>query len=355
MRKQYGLSLVELLISITLGLILIAGVTQMLLGTKLTFNSQKALSRVQENGRLAIEFMSKDIRMAGYIGCTSRTGLIGAVLDSTLNNSSNFENDFLTGVQGYTISSITDPDYTMLSAAGIGIAPKVGTDVIALSGAVGTGSVVETNNDADNVFADFANTVTDGCGAGKDSYDGMCGGDVLAVTNCVQGRIFQATDINNPSGVILHAGSGTPGNAIASWAATDPVFGPGSEITRMEKKVYYVKDNGAGEPGLWLWVNGVSSELIEGVENIAITYGRDTTAPKDDVPDVYEDASTIDAANAWDRVLSVRVELLVRTPEATLNEDQSISFPMGSTVTKYTDRRLRQVFTSTVGVRSRLQ
>ncbi|ARU27615.1 hypothetical protein CBR65_09340 [Cellvibrio sp. PSBB006] len=75
MRKQAGLSLIELMIAITLGLILMAGVIQVFLSSRVTFATQQAMSRVQETGRLAVEFMARDIRMAGYMGCTSRSGL----------------------------------------------------------------------------------------------------------------------------------------------------------------------------------------------------------------------------------------------------------------------------------------
>ncbi len=359
MRKQAGLSLVELMVSITLGLILVGGVVQMLVGTKLAFNSQKATSRVQESGRLAVEFMAKDIRMAGYSGCSTRSELTGMKIDSTL-DSTDVEYDFLTGLRGYSITSVSDASYTLLD--GMGITPNVGTDVIELSGATGSGIVVKKNNSSSTLFASLSSEVTNGCGT-TNSFDGLCVEDILIVTDCVQARVFHATGINNSSGEIhiTHAASGTPGNDPTSWggaSSPDPVFGPGAEIIKMEKKFYYIKNNAAGEPSLYLWTNGVDTELIEGVEDMAITYGRDTGT--DNIPDAYESASTVSAitpsTSGWPKVLSVRVELLVRTPETVLKEDQSIFFPTtATTATKYTDGRLRQVFTTTVGIRSRLQ
>src|SRR5690554_5044513 len=72
MRKQQGLSLVELMISITLGLVLMTGVMQMFLSSRTVFSTHQAISRIQENGRLAMEFISQDVRMAGFMGCMSR-------------------------------------------------------------------------------------------------------------------------------------------------------------------------------------------------------------------------------------------------------------------------------------------
>ena len=66
LNKQAGLSLIELMISITLGLILMAAATSSMLSTKNTYQVNDDLSRAQENGRLALDLMVKDLRMAGY-------------------------------------------------------------------------------------------------------------------------------------------------------------------------------------------------------------------------------------------------------------------------------------------------
>jgi type IV pilus assembly protein PilW len=358
MRKQSGLSLVELMVSITLGLILVGGVVQMLLGTKLTFNSQKATSRVQESGRLAVEFMARDIRMAGYMGCVSRSGLTAMRLDSTV-EASNFTNDFLVSVKGYSVGDSGDAAFALLGSSSAfatgaaAIVPNLGTDILELTGATGSGLVVNKENTHDTVFAEDNGDVNSNC------YKGLCKDDVLIVNDCVKARVFQVTAVAD-DGVdvkFTHAAAAGTKNNIGDWGTAvlpDPLFAPGSEIIKMEKKFYYIKNNTAGEPSLYLWINGVETELIEGIEDMVITYGRDTGS--DSIPDAYQTAATVTAANAWDKVLSVRVELLVRTPEPVLNEDQYVFFPLSAaTATQYTDRRLRQVFTATVGVRSRLQ
>lgn len=66
MKQQAGISLVELMISITLGLILMAAATQSMLSTKQTYEVNDDLSRTQENGRMALSLMVNDLRMAGY-------------------------------------------------------------------------------------------------------------------------------------------------------------------------------------------------------------------------------------------------------------------------------------------------
>ena len=72
MYQQKGLSLVELMVAVTLGLVLMGGVIQLFLSSRVVFSTQQSLSRVQENGRFAIEFITRDLRQAGYAGCTNR-------------------------------------------------------------------------------------------------------------------------------------------------------------------------------------------------------------------------------------------------------------------------------------------
>lgn len=65
-KQQAGLSLVELMISITLGLLLMTAAVQSLLGTQKSYSVNDDLSRAQENGRIALDLLVKNIRMAGY-------------------------------------------------------------------------------------------------------------------------------------------------------------------------------------------------------------------------------------------------------------------------------------------------
>lgn len=63
--KQGGLTLVELMIAMVLGLLLIAGIITILLGTQQTNRTQEALSQVQEAGRFATEALGRDFREGG--------------------------------------------------------------------------------------------------------------------------------------------------------------------------------------------------------------------------------------------------------------------------------------------------
>ena len=64
--RQQGLSLIELMIAMVLGLLLIGGALQMMLTSQTIHQTTDTLSRIQENGRFALSFLTKSTRMAGY-------------------------------------------------------------------------------------------------------------------------------------------------------------------------------------------------------------------------------------------------------------------------------------------------
>ena len=61
-----GFTLVELLVSIVLGLILVAVMLNVYLGSKATYNKQEDVSRLQENGRVALDVLGRTIRVSGF-------------------------------------------------------------------------------------------------------------------------------------------------------------------------------------------------------------------------------------------------------------------------------------------------
>lgn len=66
---QTGLTLIEIMIALLIGAFLLGGVMQIFINSRQTYTMQDNLSKLQENGRFAMEFLAKDIRMAGYWGC----------------------------------------------------------------------------------------------------------------------------------------------------------------------------------------------------------------------------------------------------------------------------------------------
>ncbi len=78
--KQSGMTLVELLIAMGLGIFLMAGVIQVFLGSKQTYSTINAQSHMQENGRFAMDFMARTVRHGGYLTAVT----IDELLDENL-------------------------------------------------------------------------------------------------------------------------------------------------------------------------------------------------------------------------------------------------------------------------------
>ena len=66
LKHPRGLSLVELMIAMTLGLFLLGGILQFFISSKRTFTYTEVFGKMEENGRFSLEFLARDLRMAGY-------------------------------------------------------------------------------------------------------------------------------------------------------------------------------------------------------------------------------------------------------------------------------------------------
>ena len=65
-QQSAGFSLVELMVSLTLGLLILGLLVTVYLNNMQTNRFQNGLLRVQENGRFAVDMLTRPIRMAGY-------------------------------------------------------------------------------------------------------------------------------------------------------------------------------------------------------------------------------------------------------------------------------------------------
>ena len=67
--QQYGLSLLELMITLLISTFLLLGVIQTFINSQTTYRLQESMSRMQEDGSLALEIIGRDLRATGYWGC----------------------------------------------------------------------------------------------------------------------------------------------------------------------------------------------------------------------------------------------------------------------------------------------
>ncbi|MEZ5665656.1 MAG: PilW family protein [Burkholderiaceae bacterium] len=63
------MTLVELMVGAALGLLVVLAVVYVFAGSRASYRHQESFSAVQESGRIALELLTRDIRMAGFPGC----------------------------------------------------------------------------------------------------------------------------------------------------------------------------------------------------------------------------------------------------------------------------------------------
>src|SRR5690606_40650231 len=70
-RHAKGLTLVEMMVAMLIASFLIFGLLQVFTASKASYQTAEGLARVQENARFALDFLQRDIRMAGHFGCVN--------------------------------------------------------------------------------------------------------------------------------------------------------------------------------------------------------------------------------------------------------------------------------------------
>ena len=361
-----GLTIIELLISMVLGLTLAAGVTQVYVGNSQVERDQEARARMQENGRFAIYFLANELRMAGYLGCLA--SLAASDINSTLDSvPASFQPT--TGLQGWEASG-TAPGLVYNSTEDVAVISTAtgwvtsggnvldttnavpGSDIVRVWSAAGTGAVI--------------NSVTPGATTVINS--GMIHiveGDILLLSDCERADWVQACDVTELGGVSINTelSSGcVPGNDTSIRVGTQA----GGELAKLQGSLLYIGKSGnvaTNPPGLFrrelsaTATAGTAEELVEGIESMQILFGLNADNDNKKSVDSYVIANQV---TDWSRVVSVRISLLVQSIE-----DNMLPAPQPYTFQGVTydgasgngalpeDTRLRRVFTTTITLRNR--
>lgn len=332
-RRQTGVGLVEIMISLTLGLLVTGAIVQIYLTTKRQNDMQTSLTGRQEASRFAAQIIQRDAQMAGFRGCLRDLGTVV----NTLNNSNNFLYDFGQHVVGFDNAAGLPASITNVVA---------GTDVLTL----------RTVDDTDVALtAGMATSVANPVTVAGLAPAPFANGDIALIADCSGAAVFQVDTYDAATGTIGHVAAGTPGNSTLNFGRR---FSAGAQVYRMRTTTYFIREsaNGTG-PALWRRV-GLENpqELAEGIENMQVLYGEDTDG--DQAPDDYR---TADAVTDWTQVVSLQVALLAAGTQDRVADADPRTFDLLGEVVDPTDGgnvesdgRLRRVLSFTVALRNRL-
>jgi len=386
---QTGLSLVELLVTLTLSLLLLAGLTRIVIGGKESQKTQNALASLQESGRHLLQSLGDEARMAGYAGCSPN---INNLLDTAAAGYDATLFDLTTAIDGWNYSGTAPGNgFTQTTQNPNGLAlnswrsptggdlaadfqNKViqGSDLlvvkradqridIALAAGVSRVDVAtpqvdlneagEWDLNPDNEAKTFAASTA----AEKKSRRNL----FLLLSSCASADLFQncgggATDsrdldrtpaCNNAAGTAL-----TPGNGAAVWST--PITQT-SELYGIRNTVFYIGRNPAGQPALYRKVyrdesGETAEELAEGVESLQLRYGIDSDG--DGVANSLVSADGVGTTS----VVTIEIALLLASADDIKSQPAAETFDLaGTQFTSLADRKLRKVVTTVIKLRNR--
>lgn len=77
-RPEAGFGLIELILSLGLGLLVVLGLTEVFLSARETYASQRSSASLQEDARYVLSKIAQEVRMVGMFGCLSTDRIIDA-------------------------------------------------------------------------------------------------------------------------------------------------------------------------------------------------------------------------------------------------------------------------------------
>lgn len=312
--RQQGLSLIELMIAMTVGLVMTGAVLQVYVQSSSSYRLQDELSYIQENGRYALSEIIKELRMAGYSSCGGAAKIANSVENGA-------DVNFASGLIGYGVDS-TDNNVAA-GAVAVTDYPAVlanawdGTDALQIYKADPNSALHVTSHNPNSATIHIK-------GTHEYLRDKIL---LMANESCDQIGIFSISGPTNAAGGAGHIvhNTGTPGdidnctkslggNFTCSAGTQDPKeYGPGSRVMSVDGLLYYIRNSGSDAltPGLYKDVlGGGTEEVVQGVENMSIAFGLDTD--NDGVANQYLTARNVQESQ-WGNIMSARVSLVMRS------------------------------------------
>jgi type IV pilus assembly protein PilW len=182
-RTARGLSLIELMVALVIGLLLIGGAVTVYLQSRNTYRTNDVASRMQEVARYALDVISPDVRLAGFWGLTNRpdsfTNGAGAVGGDC---GANFSVNVALPIEGRDAEATGGGGYDLACPRAAGINKVTWADVLIVRRgtsdptALENGRVqIQTNREVAALFSDGARPAGFGAGDLSETHNLMVG------------------------------------------------------------------------------------------------------------------------------------------------------------------------------------
>ena len=365
--RMRGLSLIEVMIALLIGMILLVALIQVFSASRTAYQTSEGMARVQENARFAMDYLQRDLRMAGHFGCVNDQAHL--LTPGALVNHFTASAGFPVSVRGYDATGSAPGGTVSLATPATGWSPTLptafdalgalpGSDIIELRYLGSQGVPVDEITHPTptttwiDVDADRWNALTS---------DGVANPTAFGIADCSFADLFPATGVDATTGTVTL--SGTIDRYTPQPAGQTMLY-------RAESLVYYVARGASGGRSLWRaradnsgsYPAAGREELVEGIESLQFIYGLDrvtavdTTAPSGYIDDYKSASGMTNTAEQWRRVGTVQVGMLASSPNPaasaqalTDREVMGVAFtvPAG-------DTHFRATYETTVALRNRL-
>lgn len=324
---QCGFSLIELMVSITLGLLIMAGVLALYTDIARSNAELAKINRQIENGRFTMQLLQHELWHAGFWdtymppspSLSPPTAMPNPCTAFSAWDANYINNLFLIPVQGY--------------AAGIDLPSEC------------SGIVTHRQSDSDVLVIRYAATCVAGA-AGCESYDA----DKLYLQNQMCSSTSHANYVASAADVPVLSKSGVTVYKKNCTTAADR--------RKLQVSIFYVRSysvSGDNIPTLMRADFDASSgdvvmksaqPVIEGIQSIQFEYGRDTDT--DGTADVFDDCALCTAED-WANVVAVQMHVLARNLEPSAGHVENKTYRLGSnTLGPFNDGYMRHVYTGFV-------
>ena len=333
LRRSKGFSLIELLISMTIGLVIVGAALSAYLGASTAGKVSEAQSRMNEDAQAALNILTQQLRMVG-------NNPNQANRDPAFRRNPVFDPTYVGGTStayGTTSFTVLPAGYTTSTFSIVGCDGKFSnlttTTIAGLTCASGTTTLPDSI--AVSYEADRYNTVPTAAGL---------------PTDCIGQTLNTVT-----------ATFSSPVGTLGTFTVADSRFYIGtSTATVSPTPTLYCKGNGGTS------LPTTAQPLVENIEDMQFTYGTvsatntSTTAtvagylPAEQV--VNETSlALLPLADRWGKVLSVRVCILVRSETFAAPDAASAKYDdcQGNRNVPAPDLRLRRAYSTTVVLRNR--
>lgn len=323
--RNSGFSLVEVMVTLVLGLVVMASIVNLFINTKQNHVQNERLGSVLENGRFALRMLSTDLKTVGFMGgvldntAITQDGSLSLISDCGQASETNWVYDlntyrymqFLYDASPSAVST----QFNCINSADL----KPNTDVLVVKRVYTEKETGALSQDAVYVRSDYN-------------------------TGCFW---YHSASSTTPSG------GACPTVDFEDWRYIVNIYyirnyanTPGDGNPTLCKKYLSVTTGGSPEPTMR------EICLAEGIEHFHVQYGLDTDTPKDGIANIFVSNPT--AAQVSNDAVSAKIFLLVRARTEDPTFSNTKTYSLGSRTVTVNDNYYRRVYSTQVVLRNPL-